>query len=407
MPPWYWLRALARETPPPGRAALAVFVVLVMLATSGWTANRHANRSHGPRAAAVEAWKRGTVDHRRLPRPDAPPPTVARFFASLGERQQERLAARHPLVVGNLDGVPLPLRYRANRLSLNRAIAAELRRRRTAQLTSSGRRQSRQLVNRYRSLLSPDRRILAFDPTGRGTAAEVLGDLSTAERVAVLVPGAGVDLLSFERTRRSREAPAGMARALYASLRQRAPQRRVAVVAWAGYTTPDGLDVDAARGTLAERGAALLRRMVAALPGRARVSLFCHSYGSVVCGVAAPGLPRGRVADIAVFGSPGIRADRAADLGTDARVWAARDPDDWIADVPNLEFAGFGHGTDPVSREFGARVLSAHDARGHTGYLEPGTASLRNFTRVALGEYGAVSCAGTDPACTADLAATA
>ncbi|NED08377.1 hypothetical protein G3I55_42900, partial [Streptomyces sp. SID6648] len=69
-----------------------------------------------------------------------------------------------------------------------------------------------------------------------------------------------------------------------------------------------------------------------ALPGRARVSLFCHSYGSVVCGLAADALP-GRVTDIAVAGSPGMRAESAARLDTSARVWAMRDADDWIQDV--------------------------------------------------------------------------
>jgi len=132
------------------------------------------------------------------------------------------------------------------------------------------------------------------------------------------------------------------------------------------------------------------------------VSLFCHSYGSVLCGVAAPDLRPGQVADIAVFGSPGMRAQHVSDLDTTAHVWAARDSGDWIGGVPHLEFAGLGHGADPVSDSFGARVISAAGARGHPGYFAPGTVCLANFTHIALGGYRAVSCRDGD-SCTRGL----
>ncbi|MFF2328904.1 hypothetical protein [Streptomyces sp. NPDC058103] len=41
-----------------------------------------------------------------------------RFFRGLTAAQQQALAVRHPLVVGNPDGVPVALRYRANARSL-------------------------------------------------------------------------------------------------------------------------------------------------------------------------------------------------------------------------------------------------------------------------------------------------
>jgi hypothetical protein len=133
--------------------------------------------------------------------------------------------------------------------------------------------------------------------------------------------------------------------------------------------------------------------------------LFCHSYGSVVCGVAAHAMPR-RVTDVAVAGSPGMRVERAAQLRTGARVWAMRDADDWVRDVPYLELGGLGHGEDPVSRAFGARVLAAKQARGHGGYFEPGTDSLRNFARIGVGAYPSVVCAREDDACRTGLSAT-
>ncbi len=110
--------------------------------------------------------------------------------------------------------------------------------------------------------------------------------------------------------------------------------------------------------------------------------MFCHSYGSVVCGLAAPRLA---AADLVVLGSPGMRADSVADLHTDARVWAAKDDSDWIGKVPNVELFGLGHGEDPTSPGFGARRVPAEQAKGHTGYFTPGTDSLRAFARIAGG----------------------
>ncbi len=97
--------------------------------------------------------------------------------------------------------------------------------------------------------------------------------------------------------------------------------------------------------------------------------------------------------DIAVAGSPGMRVEKASHLHTAARVWAMRDADDWIQDVPYLEVGGLGHGADPVSAAFGARVLSARGAKGHAGYFEPGTDSLRNFAEIGVGAYRSVHCA--------------
>ena len=176
------------------------------------------------------------------------------------------------------------------------------------------------------------------------------------------MPGVDTDVLTFERATKPYAAPVGMARDLYGAEQHDAPGSRTAVIAWDDYTTPAGLGLDASTGALAERGATRLEGLLSALPRRTEVSLFCHSYGSVLCGVAAPDLPRGRVRDITVLGSPGMRSDNVADLHTGAHVWAARDSGDWISDVPHLEFAGLGHGADPMSRAFGARLISAAGA---------------------------------------------
>ncbi|MDV9187927.1 alpha/beta hydrolase [Streptomyces sp. SR27] len=380
------------------RALLALAVVFVLLSTTGWTTIRHRPVPGPSREAALTAWARDRIDHRPLPGPDSPARTVAGFFAGLGHARGARLAERHPLVVGNLDGAPVALRYRANRITLGRALDTERGRVDDARLSPEGRHEARRRFDRFASLMRPGRQILAFDPTGTGRTAEVLGDLERARRVSVIVPGVDTNLLTFQKTHGRYAAPAGMAEALYAAERRTSPRARVAVIAWADYTAPAGVGVDAATGRLAEEGAVRLVKLTGALPGSARVALFCHSYGSVLCGVAAPRLS-GRVTDVAVAGSPGMRVERAADLATRARVWAMRDADDWIADVPHLEVGGLGHGADPVEPEFGARLLSARGALGHSGYFEPGTESLGNFAAIGVGAYPSLVCARADSAC--------
>ncbi|MEI7033669.1 alpha/beta hydrolase [Streptomyces pratensis] len=387
------------------RALLAVAVVFVMVATTGWSAVRPA-RSDEPRELALAAWARERTAGRLLPDADAPAPLLARFFATLTSGQRFALAGEHPSVVGNLNGAPVTLRYHANRLALRQAAAAEERRARDGRLTTAGRGEASRRLGRFRSMLGPERQILAFDPTGRGRAAEVFGDLDRAARVSVIVPGVDTHLLTLERTRRAGSAPVGMAKSLYGAERSASPGTRTAVIAWADYTAPAGLGMDAALGGLAEDGAARLNAMVGTLPGDSAVSLFCHSYGSVVCGVAADDAP-GRVADIAVAGSPGMRAASARQLDTGARIWAMRGGDDWIGDVPHLEFGGIGHGADPVDPDFGARIVSAAGAAGHSGYFAPGTESLANLAAIGVGAYASVRCADAEGTCRSDISGEA
>ncbi|MFF9805687.1 alpha/beta hydrolase family protein [Streptomyces coeruleorubidus] len=387
------------------RALLALAVVFVMLATTGWTALRN-QRGDTPLQASLSAWEDGRIGGHRLPDPQSQPTKLARFFSSLTERDRASLVRKYPLAVGNMNGAPVELRYRANRIALRQAREVERERIHDSRLTPSGKHEASRRMHRFEDLMEKDRRILAFDPEGSGRVAEVFGDLREADRVSVVVPGVDTDLLTFQRTRRKYSAPVGMAESLYAAERAASPSTRTAVIAWADYTAPSGLGIDSATAMRAREGAVRLNALVRALPGGSPVSLFCHSYGSVVCGVAAHSLP-GRVSDIAVAGSPGMRVEKAAQLQTTARVWAMRDADDWIQDVPYLEVGGLGHGADPVSSGFGARVLSAQGAKGHAGYFEPGTASLMNFAEIGVGAYRSVHCAHEDGVCRTGLSGTA
>ncbi|NGO49506.1 alpha/beta hydrolase [Streptomyces ureilyticus] len=267
-----------------------------------------------------------------------------------------------------------------------------------------------------RSMANPGRHFLSFDARGSGRAIEVFGDLAKAERVAVLVPGSDTNLDTYERFRVGADA-----------LHKRLGIRG-AVVAWLGYETPGTISPEVLTTGRAKDAAPELRgliRELEVLNPQGRVSLLCHSYGSVVCAEAAESAFRAAgsapaegssgasraavtsrpasvegaegaldVSDIALFGSPGTGADSVAGLHTNARVWAGRGADDWIADVPHAKADLFGttvgFGTDPVSSDFGARVFAAGDG-GHSDYLKPGSVSLDNLARIVLGETSEVT----------------
>ncbi|MEV4319922.1 alpha/beta hydrolase [Actinocrispum sp. NPDC049592] len=298
------------------------------------------------------------ADRRHLPDPSsADPVAVSGFLTAAGEAEQRDLVTAYPGVVGALDGAPPALRYEANRRAMQAAGAPY-----------------DQQAGQF----------LLFDPRGDGLVAQVFGDLSTADRIAVLVPGVStraVDFWTGLGGRRYRSL-AVQASDLYRS----AGSDRFAVIAWLGYDTPDGLGLAAVREDVARAGAVALERFVAGLTiirPHATLALLGHSYGSTVIGLAASRLPW-QVTDIAVYGSPGMGVVSAAGLGTSARVWAGQSEHDWIRWVPGVRIFGLGHGTKPADPSFGARVFSTADVTDHDHYLSPGTDSQANLTRIAL-----------------------
>ncbi|MGH3389533.1 MAG: alpha/beta hydrolase [Actinomadura sp.] len=287
-----------------------------------------------------------------------------------------------PAAVPALSATTLAARYKDNRRTIAQAL-------RTAERV-----RDRDRIRVFSAFLRPGRRFLAFDPRGSGRAVEVIGDLAAARRVVVLVPGADTTLTTFDtHGGKPYSAPGGDARALYDEAARLSAHPGLAVVAWLGYRPPTTMRPDAVTDERADAGAAALRRFVAGV-GRvnpaARTALFCHSYGSVVCGEAARGLP---TTEIVAFGSPGMSSPSGAALGTRARIWAGRGTGDWTRLLPHLRVWGMGHGADPVSRTFGARVFDAGNA-GHSDYLRPDSLSLRNLTLIALDRDVEVTRAG-------------
>ncbi|MFC5750197.1 alpha/beta hydrolase [Actinomadura rugatobispora] len=256
--------------------------------------------------------------------------------------------------------------------------------------SDAARAQDRDRLKALSGFLAPGRRFLSFDARGHGRAVEAVGDLARADRVAVVVPGADGLLTNFD----SWKWAGGGARSLHRQAAAAAPGTRLAVVAWLGYDSPSTRSPAVLTDGRAADGARELTRFVGELHrvnGRAEVALLCHSYGSVVCGKAAPRLARQRlpVDEVALYGSPGVAAASAAalccaGLASGARIWAGRSSGDWTRFVPKVRIAGIGLGHDPAAPSFGALRFDAGSGP-HSAYLRPGSRSLRNLTSIALG----------------------
>ena len=228
--------------------------------------------------------------------------------------------------------------------------------------------------------------IIDFNPRGNGLAVQVVGDLARATRIAILVPGSDTSLTTFGS--RGSASPAGAAAALAAQARRLDPGARLAVIAWLGYAAPSTFSAAVLTSGDAMQGAGALRPFVKALARDGRhVALLCHSYGSVVCGLAARQLP---VTDIAVFGSPGMDASSVRALHSQARIWAGRGTGDWTRYVPHVHLLGLGFGQDPTAGAFGARHFDC-GAAGHSGYFRRGSVALRNLAYIALGDPASVT----------------
>ncbi|WP_220212370.1 alpha/beta hydrolase, partial [Streptomyces sp. WELS2] len=114
-----------------------------------------------------------------------------------------------------------------------------------------------------RALAAPSRRLLAFDGRGSGQVSEVMGDLSRARHIAVLVPGSDTTLDTYPRFHRA-------AASLYSALshrptESRTPGNAVAVIAWLGYETPATVGTAVTTTTRADEAAPRLTAFVRAL----------------------------------------------------------------------------------------------------------------------------------------------
>jgi hypothetical protein len=312
----------------------------------------------------------GPVQAPRVPSTRSPA-AVSAWWAGLSPPQQQALISGSPALVGGMDGLPAWARDRANRALLHRALAvgavpsetagtAEVVARTIAAAEARGEQVQLQLLD-----LTGDRVVLA------------VGDLDTADMVALLVPGVG------NSPGRSLGGLLREAEDLGRAARDASPGTTVATAVWLGYRPPASLLTGVARlaawrggPALADSLAGLAAARSATATGRPRTTVVAHSYGTVVVDEAAdePGL---LAADaVVLLGSPGMEDD-AAGLEAPA-VFDAAGPSDPISGVGWL-----GHRT--AAESFGSTGLPVTAGMGHSDYLDPGFPTLAAVGRVVAG----------------------
>jgi hypothetical protein len=368
------------------------------------------------------------------PAADATPGQNAAWWAGLTPAQQERLLLTDPGLIGNRDGIPADVRDEANRARLDTetaridaaVAAAEDRLAAHAAGTPVGRggsayspervalslelaelRDQRDALTAVADTLATDpadRRLLLLDVDGHDEprAAVAVGDITTADHVAVYTPGFTTDVadslpgVTGEVTALREEALGQLADAGQ-------PGATVATVAWIGYDIPQVdttgtsdrsvLDDAAAR----EGGRELARSLdgiVAARPGHdPHLTALGHSYGSTTTGYA---LQEARgVDDAVIFGSPGPATYDPATLnvppghlGVIEATGAPVADAGWFGPDPNQlpDLTQLSADAVPAAEAPGGEDLLA--SGGHSEYTLPNTTGQHNLAATVAGLPG-------------------
>nr|WP_198152057.1 alpha/beta hydrolase [Kibdelosporangium sp. MJ126-NF4] len=360
----------------------------------------------------------------------------AAWWATLGEGGKQWILASHPEWIGNLDGVPAHYRDLANRARIpgerarlraeRDAKAAELRayedtppmsvdpadqrlgRLRTELAAIDAKLDSLRDVENM--LTQPERQLLVLDTTGeRAKAAIAVGNVDTANHVAVFTPG--MNSTVNDRMEGYDQDVEDLRRNALEELRRNGRAgETVATVTWLNYEPPsfDLNPGDAASDSKAREGAARLSSFLngidASRTDDPHLTAIGHSYGSLTTGIALRDNDTG-VDDVAVFGSPGLGVNDAAQLkAPTGHIYNMEADGDRVADAADITKGvspsqqGW-YGRDPAEMP-GMRQLSTHDytapdgrhfiaAHGHSEYLRSGdekyTTSEWNLANVVAG----------------------
>ena len=349
--------------------------------------------------------------------PEGTPAENAGWWSALSPAVRQRVVVEHPEWVGNRDGIPAAIRDEANRALLDGRVGridADLRavQARYDALTAGGPgaveaawlaqrndllarldelRGRREVLDAVRNAAAgTDRSVLLLDlDRTHPRAAVAVGDVDTAEHVAVLTPGFGTtvqDGLGAE----GETAAALRDRSLSALGGAGRGGESVAAVVWLGYDVPAGL-VAVSTPDAARSGGADLARFYDGIDASRRadphLTALGHSYGSLTTGYALQ--QAHGVDDAVVFGSPGLGTDHVDGLhvppGHTGVVEAPWDPVAdlaWFGDDPNRLDGVTGLSARPATLPDGTATAGSVL---HADYLTPGTTSQFNIAATVAG----------------------
>ena len=339
--------------------------------------------------------------------PSWSPEEVSVWWALLSESEREALINKDPEKYGNLNGIDMASRAKANDLVLNGRIDAAGNRIPGTSLIEKTRNEFEQvekevqamhdaglpvslllgqrheaLRNRLEDLETLERslrnnselRLVTLEPGELGEnvrAAIAIGDVDNAKHVTTFVPGMTTSC------RRSTDLNLGYARNLIDAAENAggAEKGSVAAVAWMGYEAPSAPWETGSPSVMfpgkAQAGAEKLNGFLTGIHSwRSERGMdvhqtpVTHSYGSLTGGFAMRDIGEGVVDDFVYTGSPGSAVHSVGMLGVD--------PDHtWVSAIPlHDEVQGMGldgtFGRDPKELE-GIGHLSG-DATGGDGY---------------------------------------
>jgi pimeloyl-ACP methyl ester carboxylesterase len=267
--------------------------------------------------------------------------------------------------------------------------------------------QSQQKIGLYQDILTNNRQILDFDPSGNGRIVELTGTIGpNTTNVGVLVPGTYTNMADFNTY--AKDA---------ASFVNADPQGHLAMVTWADGNFPQSLVPAAADPSYSQALAPDLASFSHQLrdqintqagPGNdVQVTVAGHSYGGAVVGLAEQdGLDANRTLYIESAGmghnvwSPSDLHDTQADV----QRYSMTAPGDPISAIQGVQVFGLGHGADPNTFP-GVTDLATGDypngqpisgLAAHNGVFTTGSGAWQNMYGVFTG--GAVTPAPPKPA---------
>jgi len=341
------------------------------------------------------------------------PSEVSAWWAALTDEERQACIERDPLKYGNLDGIDMASRDKANRLALYGREDADGNHVPGTGLLDQAQAKFDEAKSRYESKLHNGMRLgeanaeveaefyraqadlkdlqkideqlrtkqasdgtplslLALDTSGEQVKAAVaVGDVDHAQHVANFTPGMGTNVRDSlanyvdvaDRMRDNTEKVADVQRS------------DVAVVAWLNYDAPTDVtktfDPSVASTEKAHAGADRLAGFLTGVRswrdeqgGSLHLTSVSHSYGSTTAGLAMRQMGEGVVDDHVYLASPGSGAYSVGALGVDpSHVWVSAVPEgDMVQGMgPDITF-----GRNPEQLE-GIQHLSG-DATGAQGY---------------------------------------
>lgn len=295
-------------------------------------------------------WSTGTDssgNNPAFPPRDLDAAATLAWWSSLTSAEQRTLITAYGERIGNLDGIPAAVRDEANRAALARDMLLAQEEAEYYSLVVRGapipqwliargwsadpnvagivalsrimRAVSRTaLLKSYHSTSSlADRRLLIYQPDSvPPRAAVAVGDVDTAEHVAVVVPGTGTTVGGQGLS--NMDAEAASLREVIIEEHEVAPTG-VAIVSWIGYTPPMSILPEAAVQGFADYGAPHLASFARGLVtthagGDLHLTVAAHSYGAALAGRVSSDAANG-IDDVIVYGAPGVGVNPVPGVG--------------------------------------------------------------------------------------------